>query len=181
MSMPDIYEIDNSMDEKVIKDLYLECIDGAILELNNSRNLEGKNIEKGINENIDSLVKSFEAILNLYKRNIDKEFDDYKNNIEKILGDDDIDKNRLYQEIAIIIDKQDINEEVVRLGSHLDVLKSYLLEKNEIGKKINFILQEIGREINTITSKSSNIKITYEVLSMKNQVEQIREQAQNIL
>ena len=79
------------------------------------------------------------------------------------------------------IDKQDINEELVRLDSHLDVLKSYLSEKNEIGKKINFILQEIGREINTITSKSSNIKITYEVLSMKNQVEQIREQAQNIL
>ena len=80
-----------------------------------------------------------------------------------------------------MIDKQDINEEIERLNSHLDILKIYFSENNEIGKKINFILQEISREINTITSKSNNIKITYEALSMKNQVEQIREQAQNIL
>ena len=80
-----------------------------------------------------------------------------------------------------MIDKQDINEEVLRLGSHLSVVRGYLLENNKIGKKINFMLQEIGREINTITAKCNNTKITYEALNMKNEVEQIREQVQNIL
>ena len=77
--------------------------------------------------------------------------------------------------------RKDINEEVIRLDSHLNTLKDYLSEDNEIGKKINFMLQEINREINTISSKSSNIKITHETLRMKSEVEQIREQVQNIL
>jgi len=180
ISMPDIYEV-KEKDQSLIKSLYFECIDNAILELNNSRKLEGDNIEKSFNENLDSLDKSLNIISNLHETNLDNEFDNYKDKIEKILNNSDIDKNRLYQEIAIIIDKRDINEEIVRMNSHLDILKGYLSEDNEIGKKINFMLQEIGREINTITSKSSNTKITYEVLSMKNEVEQIREQAQNIL
>jgi len=183
MSMSDIYEV-NELDDSIndaIKNLYLKCIDKAIVELNNSRSLEGKNLQKGIDENLDNLYSGHKKILSLHEKNIDKQFDKYKEKITKLLNDSDIDQNRLYQEIAIIIDKQDINEELVRLDSHLDVLKSYLSEKNEIGKKINFILQEIGREINTITSKSSNIKITHEILNMKNQVEQIREQAQNVL
>ena len=183
MSMSDIYEV-NELDDSIndaIKNLYLKCIDKAIVELNNSRSLEGKNLQKGIDENLDNLYSGHKKILSLHEKNIDKQFDKYKEKITKLLNDSDIDQNRLYQEIAIIIDKQDINEELVRLDSHLDVLKSYLSEKNEIGKKINFILQEIGREINTITSKSSNIKITHEILNMKSQVEQIREQAQNVL
>ena len=180
ISMPDIYEV-KEKDQSLIKSLYFECIDNAILELNDSRKLEGDNIEKSFNENLDSLDKSLNIISNLHETNLDNEFDNYKDKIEKILNNSDIDKNRLYQEIAIIIDKRDINEEIVRMNSHLDILKGYLSEDNEIGKKINFMLQEIGREINTITSKSSNTKITYEVLSMKNEVEQIREQAQNIL
>ena len=161
--------------------MYIECVNAAILELNQSRELEGKNIKKALNKNLNSLDKSFKKILKLHKKNINQELDKYKQKISNILLSNDIDENRLYQEIAIIIDKKDINEEVVRLDSHLNTLKGYLLENNKIGKKINFILQEIGREINTITSKSSNIKITYETLSMKNEVEQIREQAQNIL
>ena len=149
--------------------------------MNNSRSLEGEKLQKSINENLDSLYQGLKKILDLHENNIDKQFDIYKDKIKQILEETDLDKNRLYQEIAIIVDKQDINEELVRLDSHLDVLKSYLSQDKEVGKKINFILQEISREINTITSKSSNIKITYEILNMKSQVEQLREQAQNVI
>ena len=180
ISMSDIYEIEEE-NHSLIKDLYFSCIDRTIIELNNSRKLEGKNIQKSLNKNLDNLDKGLSIISNLHKTNIDKEFKEYKKKISSLLEDSNIDKNRLYQEIAIMIDKQDVNEEIERLNSHLNILNGYLSENNEIGKKINFILQEIGREINTIASKSNNIKITYEVLSMKNQVEQIREQAQNIL
>ena len=174
-------ELENSTNDKAVKELYLKCIDAAILELNSSRLLEGKKLQKSINANLDSLYAGLKKIVDLHENNIDKQFDIYKDKIKQILEQTDLDKNRLYQEVAIIVDKQDINEELVRLDSHLDVLKSYLSMDKEVGKKINFILQEIGREINTITSKSSNIKITYEILNMKSQVEQIREQAQNVL
>ena len=112
---------------------------------------------------------------------MEDEFNKYKNKINEITQDLNLDKNRLYQEISIMIEKKDINEEIVRLESHLDVLKKYFNENNEIGKKINFMLQEIGREINTIGSKTDIMEITHQVLNMKNELEQIREQVQNIL
>ena len=87
----------------------------------------------------------------------------------------------MYQEIAIMIEKKDINEELVRLDSHLNLFNDYFVSDNEIGKKINFLIQEINREINTIGSKTNDINITYETLNMKNEIEQIREQIQNIL
>ncbi len=180
ISMSDIYEVEEK-NHSLIKDLYFSCLEEAIASLNDSRKLEGKNIQKSLNKNLNNLNKGLATITDLHKTSIDKELENYKSKISSLVEEYDIDDNRLYQEIAIMIDKSDINEEVERLNSHLDVLAGYLLENNEVGKKINFILQEIGREINTITSKSNNIKITYEALSMKNQVEQIREQAQNIL
>tara|TARA_Y100000814_G_scaffold64803_1_gene40248 strand:- start:2412 stop:3293 length:882 start_codon:yes stop_codon:yes gene_type:complete len=183
MSMPDIYKVTDlgSSNISIVKDLYFKCVDGAIKELNKSRFLEGEKLQNAIDENLDNLYKGLKLIIKLHKNDNDNEFSSYRDKIVKILGDIDLNESRLYQEVAIIIDKHDISEELVRLDSHLGVLKSYLSERMEVGKKINFILQEIGREINTITSKSSNIKITHEILNMKNEVEQIREQTQNIL
>ena len=180
ISMPEIYQVEER-DHSLIKDLYFKCADKAIAELNNSRNIEGKNIEHSFNKNLDNLDKGLKVISNLHKETNDNEFDKYKDRINKIIKDLDIDESRLYQEIAIMVDRKDINEEVIRLDSHLSTLRDYLSEDNEIGKKINFMLQEINREINTISSKSSNIKITHETLRMKSEVEQIREQVQNIL
>ena len=183
MSMPDIYkEIDlDGSNISLVKDLYFKCVDGTIKELNKSRLLEGEKLQNAINGNLDNLHKGLNSIIKSHKDDNDNKFSNYRNKIVKILGDIDLNDSRLYQEVAIIIDKHDISEELVRLDSHLGVLKSYLSERMEVGKKINFILQEIGREINTITSKSSNIKITHEILNMKIEVEQIREQTQNIL
>ena len=92
-----------------------------------------------------------------------------------------MDENRLYQEIAIILEKKDINEEIIRLNGHIALLKQIILEGESVGKKINFLLQEITREINTVGSKVENIKIKHLVVNVKNNIEQIREQAQNIL
>ena len=80
-----------------------------------------------------------------------------------------------------MIEKKDIDEEIVRLNSHFDIIQNYLDQDNEIGKTMNFMLQEVGREINTIGSKTNNIQITHQVLNMKNELEKIREQVQNIL
>ena len=92
-----------------------------------------------------------------------------------------LDDDRLYQEIAIIIEKKDINEEIIRLDSHFKLFLSFLNSKKNEGKKKNFLLQEMIREVNTIGSKSDNVKIRHLVVDMKDNLEKIREQVQNIL
>ena len=180
MGMTDIYQ-HNNIDDSLIKSLYFNCVDEAIIQLNKSRIDEGNNIGTDLNKNLKNIEDGMNVISNLYKDNTDFEFEKYKNKINNILEDVNIKEDRLYQEIAILIDKKDINEELVRLNSHIKILNNYFLEDNEIGKKINFLLQEIGREINTISSKSANIEIIHQTLTMKNELEKIREQVQNIL
>ena len=92
-----------------------------------------------------------------------------------------LDDDRLYQEIAIILEKKDINEEIIRLDSHLKLFISFLNNKKNEGKKKNFLLQEMIREVNTIGAKSDNVKIRHLVVDVKDNLEKIREQVQNIL
>ena len=93
----------------------------------------------------------------------------------------DISEERLYQEVAIILEKKDINEELSRLEGHMKLFEEYIFNDDNIGKKANFLLQEINREINTVGSKVDSLDIRHIVVNIKNHVEQIREQVQNIL
>ena len=96
--------------------------------------------------------------------------------------DVNIDEQRLNQEIVILAEKRDISEEITRLKSHIDLFKEFLSESNkQVGKKMNFLLQEMGREVNTIGSKTDLIQVSHLVVSLKNEIEKIREQVQNIL
>ena len=92
-----------------------------------------------------------------------------------------MDNDRVYQEIAIIMEKKDINEEIIRLKSHMKLFNIYLMNKDYVGKKMNFLLQEMFREINTIGSKSDKIKINHYVVDVKDNLEKIKEHLQNIL
>ena len=100
--------------------------------------------------------------------------------LEELIGDDRIDPDRLEMEIALVADKLDISEEIVRLKSHIDMFEKTLTSDQPVGKTLGFILQEMGREVNTITSKSWMINITQTAVGMKEVIEQIREQVQNI-
>ncbi len=111
--------------------------------------------------------------------------DDYKikfeNRIKELLGSShELDENRLYTEIVIYADKSDINEEIVRFNSHMVQLKDALESGGQVGRKLDFILQETNREINTIGSKIGNLDIIQIVIEIKNLLEKIREQIQNI-
>ncbi|MDF2678147.1 MAG: YicC-like protein, partial [Bacillota bacterium] len=92
----------------------------------------------------------------------------------------ELDENRLYNEIVFYSDKSDINEEIVRFKSHMNSLDISLNDGGSIGRKLDFIIQEANREINTIGSKIGNINITQIVIEVKNLLEKIREQIQNI-
>jgi len=162
--------------------MLLAAVKESLNDLNKFRVLEGANILKDLNKKIKKIDNIINKIKKLALTNTTKEFQTLTKKIKKISKSiNNLDKDRLYQEIAIAIEKKDINEEIIRLDSHVDLLKKSLNSKEHAGKKINFILQEMLREINTIGSKTDKIAVSHSVVSLKNILEQIREQVQNIL
>jgi len=103
-----------------------------------------------------------------------------KERIKKIAKGVEVDPIRLAQEVAIMADRSDISEELIRLGSHLKQFEALFKESNPVGKKMEFLLQEMNREINTVGSKSLNSEISHQVVSIKSELEKLREQIQNI-
>ena len=100
--------------------------------------------------------------------------------IEELLGDGRVDEQRLLTEVAIMADRMAIDEEIVRLNSHCAALREQFKEEDANGKKLDFIIQEMNREINTISSKIGDLQVTRQVIEVKNLIEKIREQVQNI-
>ncbi len=100
--------------------------------------------------------------------------------MKDILHDTPVDQTRLIQESAILIERSDITEEIVRIKSHLDYMKSIIISGGVVGKKLDFVVQELRREVNTTGSKSADMQITVSVVEMKDELEKIKEQVQNI-
>ena len=144
------------------------------------REEEGKAIKIDLNKNIDSILSDLlkiEKIDSSKKNNIEKKI---KSKLSK-LQEKSFDKFRIEQEILFYIEKLDINEEITRLKKHISLFTNTLKTKSPNGKKLNFISQEMGREINTIGSKCSNFKIQKLVINMKEKLEMIKEENYNIL
>ena len=182
ISMPDLFDDKKIINSTTNKKMLLAAVRESLNDLNKFRILEGKNILKDLNKKIKQIDNIIKKIKKLALTNTTKEFQILTKKIKKISKSiNNLDKDRLYQEIAIAIEKKDINEEIIRLDSHVDLLKKSLNSKEHAGKKINFILQEMLREINTIGSKTDKIMVSHSVVSLKNILEQIREQVQNIL
>ena len=169
-------------EDKFTQDDWIEVYAGikiAVDELMKYRNNEGKDLEKDISQRIKNISKLLNEIVPTSKDRIDLIKSNLKQKIEQ--SEVNFDPNRFEQELIFYLEKQDITEELVRLKSHL----SYFLETKEAsspnGKKLGFICQEIGREINTIGSKSSNSEMQKIVVNMKDELEKIKEQLLNIL
>lgn len=151
------------------------------------KNLLTMRVKEGIQLKDDislSLVKIRE-LMEVISENSHTIVEDYKikfeDRIKELLGNThELDENRLYNEIVIYADKSDINEEIVRFNSHMVQLSDALDSGGAIGRKLDFILQEANREINTIGSKVSSLDIIQVVIEIKNLLEKIREQVQNI-
>ena len=155
-------------------------IDCAISDLLSFRINEGKKLEEDIQSRIHTLASLLNQIGPIAKTRIKKV---KKNLLKKIMkiNSNNIDENRLEQELIYYLEKQDITEEQVRLDAHLNYFKSTISTSTPNGKKLNFIGQEIGREINTIGSKSSDVSMQKIVVEMKDELEKIKEQISNIL
>ena len=177
LKLQDIFDVDIKIGKKDLMNSVNEAID----DLLRYRLKEGTVIEKNILKILKNIDRDLKKIIRLSKTNIQKELRTLTKNVEKIISDCSLDKGRLYQEVAILLEKKDINEEISRLKGHMSLLNKYITDKNDSGKKINFLLQEINRELNTVGSKVEILKVRHTVVNLKNNIEKIREQIQNIL
>ena len=167
------------MPEKVAKKIIFH-LKSVIKELISFRNNEGNNTKKDLEENIEMIYtcsKKIKKESKYHKKSIEENLEKKARNLNI-----EYDHGKFEQEIFYYLEKIDINEELVRLGSHINFFNETLKNKSvEKGKKLGFICQEMGREINTIGSKSNNALIQNHVVEMKSSVEKIREQLLNIL
>ena len=162
-------------EEKKIKVL----LDKVIQKLNKYRSIEGESIAKDLKKSISKLDIYIKKIISIDSTRIKDKKNKFKSYFKEL--DSKFDKSRLEQEIIYYIEKFDINEEIIRLKHHLKFFSSEMKRKENKGKKLSFISQEIGREINTIGSKANNFDIQSMVVNMKEELEKIKENIFNIL
>tara|TARA_Y100001970_G_C14103645_1_gene786878 strand:- start:43 stop:903 length:861 start_codon:yes stop_codon:yes gene_type:complete len=171
----------NDIEERKNEKYILKAVSVALDQLQVMRKKEGELIFSDINgriKKINNAIKIAEKKSNQFK---DEKREKIHSNLSKLLDEKSIDESRLIQEVAYFSERFDVTEEIVRTRSHFDQIKTYLESEEPIGKKINFLIQEIGREINTIGAKSQQTDVTRLVVDVKDELEKIREQIQNIL
>lgn len=159
----------------------MPVINKAIDNCNDFREKEGQVLSENLKTYIQSIENNLEDIIELDPARVLKIKSRLNNNLKEFAMREELDMNRLEQEIIYYIEKLDISEEKVRLTSHLNYFLEILNSKKSMGKKMNFIAQEMGREINTIGSKSNDAAMQKLVVNMKEELEKIKEQVLNIL
>ncbi len=166
--------------ETQIKPLITEALESALNAFIEMKEQEGRNILNDVQSRLKLVEKLTTEIQNIAPENVKKEFERLYENVRSLMEEQKIDVARLEQEIAILSDRVDITEECVRLISHIDLFKKTLNNGGDMGKRLNFILQEMHREANTINSKTTMVEIAHRVITVKEEIEKLREQVQNI-
>lgn len=177
-----IQQQDTPIAEDVLSEIVQESTNQALDALITMRTVEGKHIEQDLLSRITTLENIIKIIdenkagaVDAYREHIKRKIQEYLVSLEASISED-----RFLQEIALLADKTDITEEIVRFTSHVVQLKNTLADENSIGRKVDFILQEMNREVNTIGSKAMDSSITEFVVQLKCELEKIREQVQNV-
>lgn len=177
-----IQQQDTPIAEDVLSEVVQESTNQALDALITMRTVEGKHIEQDLLSRIttlENIIKSIDenkaGAVDAYREHIKGKIQEYLVSLEASISED-----RFLQEIALLADKTDITEEIVRFTSHVVQLKNTLADENSIGRKVDFILQEMNREVNTIGSKAMDSSITEFVVQLKCELEKIREQVQNV-
>ena len=181
LSFQDLIVPNRTINDESILELLYSGLENIVKDHYGFRKKEGLNLQKDILKSIDSINKNICLIEGLWSEQKEHYIDKYKQRINKVVDTYKLDDQRLLQEIAIILDKRDINEEIIRFKSHIDFFISYIKDYDLLGKRLNFLIQELFREINTIASKSEILEINKLVIDTKTELEKIKEQIQNIL
>jgi uncharacterized protein (TIGR00255 family) len=179
----DIYNIEKlEEDEEALWQSVKSVLEKSFSEFNKMRETEGEKLLTDMTARIANCGRLADEIKALAQNCKESYYENFKQKLKDIIGDAGvtIDENRILTESAIYADKIEITEEVVRIKSHFSQFDKIVREKNPVGRKLDFLIQEINREINTIGSKSLELEITNRVIEVKSDIEKIREQIQNI-
>lgn len=181
MRLPDVLK--NNSEDLTDEEwkIVLETVSRALSDCNDFRKAEGSNLEKDILANLNSVLSLLTEVPQYEKERIDTIRERLKQNLKEIVANNSSDENRYEQEIIFYLEKLDINEEKVRLKKHCEYFLETIKAEDYAGKKLGFIAQEIGREINTLGSKAHHVEIQKLVVRMKDELEKIKEQLLNAL
>ncbi|MDU4671520.1 MAG: YicC/YloC family endoribonuclease [Finegoldia magna] len=168
------------LDNEFLHDNILKVLNEAVNKIYSMRSIEGDNLREDLSTNLSKIEEQISKISSLTENSVKEYRENLFNKISELLDEEKIDKDRMYLEVALMADKVDINEELKRFYSHIIQFKSAMDMKDCIGRKLDFIIQEMNREINTISSKSNDESISVCVIEVKSLIEKLREQVQNI-
>lgn len=171
---------EQTIDEEELWQLLDKAIKGAAEAFVETRIREGENLRKdlvakldGMLEHVDFITERSPQIIAEYKKKLEEK-------VKELIGDAQVDENRLLMEVTIFADKVCVDEELVRLRSHIETTRDNLLQGGSIGRKLDFIAQEMNREANTILSKANDLETSNRAIELKTEIEKVREQIQNI-
>ncbi len=157
-----------------------EALDDAIDHLRRMRRQEGSALLADLETRITAIEKQLAQVEQRAPARVDEARERLRSRLAELAGDDRVDGDRLEMEIALLADRLDVTEECVRLRSHLELFRQSLNSEDPEGRKLNFIAQEINREVNTIGSKANDAEVAHLAVQMKDDLEKIREQVQNV-
>ena len=178
--LPDILNsIDSDNDEEIASEA-LQCLNMALDSLIEMRKAEGENIKQDLLVRIERVQNLVDKIAENSKGIVEEYVSKLEKRVKEILKTDVVDENRIAQEAVIYADKTSIEEELTRLNSHIVQFKELVNNDGPVGNKLDFMIQEMNRETNTIGSKAGSGEITKAVIDLKVELEDIREQIQNI-
>ena len=166
-----------SLDSKLLMNSINKACDEVLL----MRKTEGEKLKLDFEERLDNLTKMLSKLEKQIPDETDKRVKKYRDKVSELAQDISIDESRVVQEIAILAEKADVTEEVIRLKSHFEQFNKMISKDLPVGRQLNFLIQEISREMNTIGSKSTSNALINIIIIMKDELEKMREQAQNIL
>ncbi len=180
LSMQHLFLIDSGVTTEVDISVIINSVENALEELISMRKKEGAELEKDLTQRLESIQKETDEIIKLNRSSVEENFGKFKTRAKQLIKDIGEYDDRLKMELAVLVEKYDVTEECVRLKSHLKMFSDAISTGEAVGRKLNFIVQEMNREANTINSKAVSSEILHKGIHIKEEVEKIREQIQNI-
>lgn len=177
---PEILKLEDEDNEELIEQELMIALDDALEKFVSMREIEGQKLIEDIERRIYLIQNKVNEITKFSSTLVEEYMAKLQTRVNELLAPGTVDEARLMQEIVIFSDKSSIEEELTRLKSHISQFLELIKQSSPIGKKIDFLIQEINREVNTIGSKANSLDITNKVIEIKTEVENIREQIQNI-
>ena len=178
---PEVFAMEEqTVDEEEIWALLETALRGAMKQFVETRTREGENLKNDLIGKLDGMLRDVDAVEIRYPQVLEEYRSRLREKVDTLLGDSQMDESRLAAEVILYADKICTDEETVRLRSHIEGMKTELLQGGSIGRKLDFIAQEMNREANTILSKANDLQTSNLAINLKTEIEKVREQIQNI-